>query len=103
MSKRKIRVHHEAETAKVISYLESVVQGLKAGALCVENDGETVTLKPTNPLEMELEVRQKRDKESLTLTIQWATEYVLNNGVDNFRISATQNGTVPSGAAVETK
>lgn len=71
MGKNKISLDGSMELAQVITYLEDVLQGLKAGTVHVQLGGETVTLYPASVVECEMELAQKKDKEKISIELSW--------------------------------
>lgn len=86
MGKNKVKIDGTMELTQVISYLEDLVGGLKAGSVHVQLGEETVVLRPGNIVECEIEVSQKKDKEELTLELCWKKD---EKGSDTVKISTS--------------
>lgn len=70
--KREVSVKAVMDIAQVTGYLESLLDGIKAGSVCVQRGSdEFVTLKPSKRVEIEVEATQKKGKETFTLELSW--------------------------------
>ena len=67
----KVEAKSNVTLQQAVRYLEDLVKTLKAGKLVVQNDGEFVTLDPTDPLELELKAARKDDKQKFELRLSW--------------------------------
>ncbi|VAX18380.1 hypothetical protein MNBD_NITROSPINAE01-392 [hydrothermal vent metagenome] len=89
MSKKNISIKMVTNTSGLSSYLNDLVSAIKAGTVCVQKGNEFVTITPMDSIEMEVEAKQKKGKESLTLELNWKTR-ADEEPDDNFKISSTQ-------------
>lgn len=105
MSKKEVSLKRTMETKQVISYMEDIVSSMKAGTVCVQRGDEFVTLKPSAPIEMEIEAEQKKDKESLVIELSWRTAATASGEPEKIMISAKEpeKSETPSGEAGFTK
>lgn len=71
MSKREVTAELRMEITGLISYLEDLIESLRERKLYVEKDAEVLALSPTEVVEVEIEAKQKKDKESFSLEISW--------------------------------
>ena len=71
MGKDKVKVEGVMDTKEMIAYLEDLVSGFKAGSVCMTVGEECLTLKPRGVMDVSLKVSQKKDKEKLSLEVQW--------------------------------
>ncbi|MDQ7031252.1 MAG: amphi-Trp domain-containing protein [Desulfonauticus sp.] len=76
MRKDKISVEQVLKLEKVITYLEGLLEGFKAGKIVVEHEGKVMNLKPAELVEVEIEAKQKPDKEKFSLELSWRPELV---------------------------
>jgi amphi-Trp domain-containing protein len=71
-NKKRIDLKGRTDLAKAIEYLENIVASLKSGTLCVQNGSdETLTLKPEQAIDLEVNASQRADKESVSLKLSW--------------------------------
>ncbi len=84
MGKNKVKIDGTMELSQVISYLEDLVGGLKAGKVHVQLGQESVMLSPGNIVDCEIEVSQKKDKEKMTLELSWKKD---ESGTEVVKIS----------------
>ena len=52
-------------------FLETLIGGLKQGALILDNDERPLLLRPSDAIETEVEIKHKSDKEKLELKLSW--------------------------------
>ena len=71
MGKDKIKVEGAMAVAEVVAYLEDLTAGMRAGSVCMTVGQDCMTLKPRGVMEFSLKVAQKKDKEKLSLEIEW--------------------------------
>lgn len=69
----KVKIEYEStlELDQAVSYLEKLLEGLKSGTLRVEKEAEAVTLHPRGPVTLEVEAKQKRERESFEISMKW--------------------------------
>ncbi len=90
MSKKEVSLKRTMETKQAISYLEDIVSSMKAGTVCVQRGDEFVTLKPSAPIDMDIEAEQKKDKESLVIELSWRTATTAPGEPEKIMISAKE-------------
>ncbi len=83
----KITFKGRLEQKKAIEYLEQLLDGLKAGAVYVQNEDEYVTLNPTKEIYIEVSASRKKEKEKFSMELSW---YSPPEGEANLRISTTE-------------
>lgn len=71
MKKDKITQHQKAKREEVSGYLEDLAISLRSGKIVVEQNGNFASLNIPESLEIELEVRQKKEKGSISIEISW--------------------------------
>lgn len=71
MGKEKVKSKSVMTREELISYLETVLTGLKQGALILDNEERPMILRPSDAIEAEVEVKQKADKEKVELKLCW--------------------------------
>jgi amphi-Trp domain-containing protein len=74
MSKNGIALKGHLDRKDLTCLLDDVVQGFKDGTVCIRKGNEFLTLKPTEPLEFEIEAEVKKGKEKLVLELMWGNE-----------------------------
>jgi amphi-Trp domain-containing protein len=72
MGKDKLKSKTTMTRDELAAYLETVLAGLKKGALILDNEERPLILRPSDAIEAELEIKQKSDKEKLELKLSWA-------------------------------
>jgi amphi-Trp domain-containing protein len=65
MASQHLGVKSKATMSEVIGHLEHLVASLKEGQLCIRKNDKVITLKPQDPLLIEIEAETRFDKESL--------------------------------------
>ncbi len=71
MGKDKIKSRNMLTRDEVIAYLESMINGLRQGALIMDNEDRPMVLRPSDAIEAELEVKQKSDREKFSVSLSW--------------------------------
>jgi amphi-Trp domain-containing protein len=59
---------------QVVDYLRQLAEGIEGGSVYVEHGGEVVSLEPRGVIEVEIEAKQKKDRERLALELTWRTQ-----------------------------
>ena len=80
MGKQEISMEKTMTTKDVIAYLEQVVEGLKNGQLIVQKDDRILLLNPPAIMEVEVEAKQKKNKEKFSLELSWKTDMETESG-----------------------
>lgn len=70
-SGRKVKVDGIMSLATVVDHLESVVASLKDGTVTLQVGAESMTVRPPEIVDFELEIASKKDKERVSIEIQW--------------------------------
>ena len=75
MATQHLKVKSKATLGEVINQLEHLVASLKKGKLCIRKNDEVITLKPQDPVALDLEAEAKPGKESLreklVIVLKW--------------------------------
>ncbi|GMT49244.1 MAG: hypothetical protein IEMM0008_0783 [bacterium] len=88
--KREVSTKLIMDVSEVITYLQDLASGLKAGQVCVQQGNEFVTLKPVDLIKVEIEAVQKKDKEKFTLEISWKNEAKEVGEINTLKISSKE-------------
>ncbi len=64
---------HESieDRESVIKYLETLCEGFRKGSIEFSSDRDTITLKPSNLVHVEIKVKNQEQKSKLSLKISW--------------------------------
>ena len=81
-SKKKMRIDSVMELTKAITYLENLVESIKAGRVEVQTGDETITLNPAQVVEFEMELSRKKDKEKMSFEMSWKKDPRLDEETD---------------------
>jgi amphi-Trp domain-containing protein len=67
------KVKYEGVLAReeAVSYFEALIEGLKKGTLQLKQGGESIVLRPTAQVAVEVKAARKGDKEKLAFEITW--------------------------------
>jgi amphi-Trp domain-containing protein len=91
MASQHLKVKAKGGLAEAINHLEHLVRSLKEGQLCIRKNGEAITLKPQDPvmLELEAEARLEKDslREKLVIELKWKKGEQEPPEGDNFTIT----------------
>lgn len=71
MGKGKIKSKHTMTRENLAAYLENLLTGLRQGTLILDDDERPMVLRPSDPIEAEVEIKQKGDKEKVELKLTW--------------------------------
>lgn len=69
--KNKIKVEGVMQITEVIANLEKLVADMKAGLVTIAAGDETLTLRPSVLVSVDMKASQKKDKEKFALAISW--------------------------------
>mgnify|MGYP003615391086 FL=1 len=72
MGKDKLKLKNVMTRDELASYLESILASLRQGALILDNEERPLILRPSDPIEVECEIKQKSNKEKLEFKLSWA-------------------------------
>ena len=70
--------------------LEELAASLRAGKICIESDGEFVSLNPAEVLDLELKAGQKKNKNKLSLVLYWREIFPSEQVETVFKISSQE-------------
>ncbi|WP_462325669.1 amphi-Trp domain-containing protein [Desulfoplanes sp.] len=73
MEKKKVALEQTKEFKAAISYLEDLVASFKKGTIVVEQGENSVILTPAPFVNIEIEAKQKGDKEKFSMELSWNT------------------------------
>lgn len=71
MGKGKIKSKHTMTRENLAAYLENLLTGLRQGTLILDDEERPMVLRPSDPIEAEVEIKQKSDKEKVELKLTW--------------------------------
>src|SRR5688572_12450838 len=71
MKRRKIRHADQRNVQACIDQLQALVDGLKAGSIGLEQDGQAVLLRPGGVVHFDFRVDQAERKETLRVEMSW--------------------------------
>ncbi len=71
MSKKEVSMEGMMELSAAVSYLEGLVKSLKEGKVVVQKGDEFVELTPEKNVYLEIEAKQKKEKEKITVELFW--------------------------------
>jgi amphi-Trp domain-containing protein len=91
MASQHLKVKAKAGLGEVINHLEQLVKSLKEGQLCIRKNGEAITLKPQDPVMLELDAEAKLEKDSLreklVIELKWKKGEQASPESDTFTIT----------------
>jgi amphi-Trp domain-containing protein len=56
---------------EAIEQIQSVLNGMKSGTLCVQQGARVVTVHPDKEIEVLVKIKTKEDRESISVDLQW--------------------------------
>lgn len=71
MTKNKVEAKGTVEFQRAIGYLEDILEGMKNGRVVVRQGDQTVTFRPVDAVEMEIEAKEKDNKQKLSVEMTW--------------------------------
>lgn len=71
MGKGKIKSKHTMTRENLAAYLENLLTGLRQGTLILDDEERPMVLRPSDPIEAEVEIKQKSDKEKVEFKLTW--------------------------------
>jgi amphi-Trp domain-containing protein len=71
MKRRKCRFVDQRNIEACIDQLQSIIDGLRAGSMAVEEEDQALLLRPRGPLDFEVRVDQLGTKETLRVEMSW--------------------------------
>ena len=89
--KRGVSFEGEVELSEAMAYLKSLQAALKQGTVYVQNGNDVVALEPEATVNMEVEARTKKDKQSIKISFNWVrVEEPVETLATTFAISSTE-------------
>ena len=88
--KRMVGIH------EAVSYLEALAKGFRDGRIVVEHGGKTLDMEPPSVVVLEIEAKQKKDKNKFGFEIAWKNDAEQEGG-EPLRISSG-SGELPPAA-----
>ena len=69
--KAEIKYESPMSLAEATSYFESIVAGMRAGQMRVTHEGTTLTLEPSDMVEVAVKAVRKKGKEKISFEVEW--------------------------------
>ncbi|MDR1660252.1 MAG: amphi-Trp domain-containing protein [Desulfovibrio sp.] len=88
MEKKKISTELRMEYSAAVSYLENLLEAFRAGRIEVRKRENRIILAPSSEINVEIEAKQKPEKESFSIGISWTPCAVCKDEEDQVRIKA---------------
>jgi amphi-Trp domain-containing protein len=88
MEKKKISTEMRMEYGAAVSYLENLFEAFKAGRIEVRKKENRIILAPSSEINVEMEAKQKPEKESFSIEISWTPCAASKDEEDRVRIKA---------------
>jgi len=88
MAKKEVEFKGNLEQKQLVSYLEELIKSIKSGTVVVQHGAEHVALTPQDVMELEVEAKQKDNKEKLSLEISWKKSVAAAEAPETFKISS---------------
>lgn len=91
MSKKKeVSTKALMERKQVTAYLQDLINCMNDGKLVIQQGSESVTLSPSDIVEVEVEASQKKEKEKFSLELSWKTTPQIVPGTAGLTISSDE-------------
>lgn len=71
MKRRKCRYVDQRDIEACIGQLQAIIDGLRSGSMALEEEDQSVLLRPAGLLDFELRVEQLERKETLRVEMSW--------------------------------
>ncbi|MBF0225229.1 MAG: amphi-Trp domain-containing protein [Desulfobacterales bacterium] len=71
MKKKDLNVKVSLEADEVASYLESLAKSIRDGKVVIESGNKFISLTPSYKMDVEIEAKQKDDKEKISILLAW--------------------------------
>ena len=92
-NKRELKAELQMAMPELVRYLEAILDGLREGKVYLEHGGEVVALNPAGTVTLEIEAKQKKDKEKLSLEVSWQRGVAFDpTEEEQLRISSQRGG-----------
>ncbi|MDR2055339.1 MAG: amphi-Trp domain-containing protein [Desulfovibrio sp.] len=88
MEKKKISTEQRMEYSAAVSYLENLLEAFRTGCIEVRKKGSRIVLVPSSDITVEIEAKQKPEKESFSIGISWTPCAACKDGEEQIRIKA---------------
>jgi amphi-Trp domain-containing protein len=88
MEKKKVSIEQRMEYSAAVSHLENLLEAFKAGCIEVRKKENRILLVPPSDIHVEIEAKQKPEKESFSIKISWIPGAVCRDKEDQLRIKA---------------
>jgi len=94
MASQNLKVKTTSSLLEIVKHLEHLVASLKEGTICIKKNEETITLKPTEPVTLELKAEAKLEKdalrEKLFIELKWEKSEIIPENEGTFSISSQE-------------
>jgi len=71
MTKNKMKAKGTVELQRAIGYLEDILEGMKNGNVVMHRGDQSITFRPVEAVEMEIEAKEKEGKQELSVEMTW--------------------------------
>ncbi|MCT4627371.1 amphi-Trp domain-containing protein [Halodesulfovibrio sp.] len=85
MEKKKIHISGTMPCTLAVSHLDCFLDGLKSGAVVVEEGDKKIVLNPHSEVDLDIEARTKKDMQRLVITMEWCTSETCSRKHDKHR------------------
>jgi amphi-Trp domain-containing protein len=65
------------EVQDLITYLDDLTAGLKAGNIVVKQGDKSLNLTPPQMIEVEIKAKQKKNKDKFSMELSWPTSEIV--------------------------
>jgi amphi-Trp domain-containing protein len=89
--KREVAFEGLLQIEEAMEQVQSVLNGLKSGTLCVQQGSRMVTVHPGKEMEVLVKVKTKEDRESVSVELAWKASAAARVA-DEFRILDREPG-----------
>jgi len=69
--KQEVKFQSSMAVEETVAYLEAIVAGIKKGAVSLKQGDQSVTLKPTGDVDVEVKAVHKKKKEEVVIELSW--------------------------------
>jgi amphi-Trp domain-containing protein len=89
--KKSVAYEGQLDLSKALDYLKSLQAALKKGTAYVQNGTEVVALEPESSVNMQVEAKSKKEKQSIKIEISWErAEEEIETSSGSLTISETE-------------
>lgn len=71
METNKVELKQIQTSSEVVTYLEGLLKGFKAGKIVIQQGDNFVSLVPAEQVEVEVEAKKKKNKEKFSIELSW--------------------------------